>query len=109
MIILIILFGGVVVGVITGVIECIKNPYIFTQTNHNEQTTQETELNNKLELVEIQIDTLHELIKGIDSQLDYTINEKQRISLLNKKAVTIGKLERLQDKQNKIINELDSL
>ena len=109
MIILCILIIGVIIGIISGIIECIRNPAILRTTNATEPNEQNNDLINKLELVEVQIDTLHELVKSIDNQLDYTTNEKQRITLLNKKAVTIGKIERLQDKQNKIIDLLDGL
>ena len=107
MIILCILAIAVIIGIIQGIVECIRNPGILQNNTITEPDTQTIELTNKLELVEVQIDTLHELIKSIDYQLDFTTNEKQRTTLLNKKAITIGKIERLQDKQNKIINLLD--
>lgn len=108
MIILIILFIAILVGIVQGIIECIKNPIVFN-SDPLPDNEYKTELENKLELIEIQIDTLHELNKSIDKQLDSYINEKQRTTLLNKKAITINKLEQLQDKHNKIINQLDDL
>ncbi len=109
MIILCILAIAVIIGVIQGVIECILNPAILTNNNANINVLddEKRDLENKLQLIAIQIDTLHELIKSIDNQLDSYHNEKQRTTLLNKKVITIGKIERLQDKQNKIINLLD--
>jgi hypothetical protein len=115
MIILLIIITGVIIGIIRGIAECIRNPVIFdnnTTLNHEQENTLEYEkmqLENKIQLISAQIDTLHELNKTIDSQLDYTRNEKERLQLLNKKAITIGKIERLQDKFQKLINELDSL
>ena len=108
MIIVCILIIGVVIGIISGIVECIRNPAIL-RTNNTTEPEPNNDLINKLELVEVQIDTLHELVKSIDAQLDYTTNEKQRIALLNKKAITIGKIERLQDKQNKILDIMDGL
>jgi hypothetical protein len=115
MIILSILSIAVLVGIVQGIRECIRNPIIFS-SNELESSDhiklldeRKNELENKLELIESQIDILHELNQSINKQLDGYINEKQRTQLLNKKAVTVGKLEMLQDKQNKIINELDEL
>ena len=113
MIILLILATAVVVGIVQGIIEIIRNPVIIRYNdienpdNINVLDKQKNELENKLELIAAQIDTLHELIKSIDLQLDGYHNEKQRTTLLNKKVITISKLEQLQDKQNKIINLLD--
>ena len=115
MIILFILFCAVIVGIIQGIIEIIRNPAIIRYNgienpdNINLLDQQKNELENKLELIAAQIDTLHELNNSINKQLDGCRNEKQRTTLLNKKAITINKLEQLQDKHNKIINQLDDL
>lgn len=115
MIILLIITLGGIIGIIRGIAECIRNPVIFdnnpTLNNEQENTLEheKMQLENKIQLISTQIDTLHELEKTINYQLDITRNEKERLQLLNKKAITIAKIERLQDKFNKIINELDSL
>lgn len=115
MIILSILGIAVIIGVIQGIIEIIRNPSIL-QYNGMEKPAginvlddEKRVLEDKLELVAAQIDTLHELEKSINNQLDGYHNEKQRTALLNKKIITIGKIEKLQDKQTKILNELDEL
>lgn len=55
-----------------------------------------------LELLEIELDTLHELDKSIDKMLSDCYLEKEKIQLLNKKAATINKIKRLEKEIEKI-------
>lgn len=57
---------------------------------------------SNLELLEIEIDTLHELDKNIDKMLSDCYLEKEKIQLLNKKAATINKIKRLEKEIEKI-------
>lgn len=57
---------------------------------------------SNFDLLEIELDTLHELDNSIDKLLKQCDNEKQRIQLLNKKAATINKIKRLEKEMEKI-------
>lgn len=57
---------------------------------------------SNFDLLEIEIDTLHELDKSIDKMLSDCYLEKEKIQLLNKKAATINKIKRLEKEIEKI-------
>lgn len=57
---------------------------------------------SNFELLEIELDTLHQLDKSIDKMLSDTSSEKERIQLLNKKAATLNKIKRLEKELEKI-------
>lgn len=57
---------------------------------------------SNFDLLEIEIDTLHELDKSIDKMLSDCYLEKEKIQLLNKKAATINKIKRLEKELEKI-------
>lgn len=57
---------------------------------------------SNIDLLEIEIDTLHELDKSIDKMLAQCYMEKEKIQLLNKKAATINKIKRLEKEIEKI-------
>lgn len=83
-----------------------KNNVVYDPPDNSSKIN---DLKNKLELVELQIDSLDNLLLLINEQLDYTLNDNKKSLLLAKKVSTIAKLEKLNDKQTKIINTLKDL